>query len=69
MAGITLTMNQIRLVIRLLGDGLSQRKIAKRLGISRNTIRSYNQTLDRLGLSPQQAYALEEASLSALLFH
>lgn len=68
MAGITLTMNQIRLVIRLLGEGLSQRKIAKQLGISRNTIRSYKQTLDRLGLSPQQAYALEEASLSALLF-
>lgn len=68
MAGITLTMNQIRLVIRLLGEGLSQRKIATRLGISRNTVRSYNQTLERLGLGPKEAYALEEDSLAALLF-
>lgn len=68
MAGNTLKMDQIRLLCRLLGEGLSQRKIASRLGVSRNTISSYVRSLDQQGLTPMQAYSMAQDDLMAVLF-
>ncbi len=45
MAGKSISMHQVRLILQLYGKGMGKRTIARHLSMSRNTVRRY---LDRI---------------------
>jgi biotin operon repressor len=51
MAAKTITMQQLRLIIQHLNNGLSSRMISKSLGMSRKTIAGYLEKLTLLAIS------------------
>ncbi|WP_170864490.1 IS21 family transposase [Fodinibius roseus] len=57
---------ELRQLIQLKGKGLSNRKVAEALGMSRNTVNSYVQAFSQQELSYQQLQALSEAELVGL---
>lgn len=61
-------MLQIRRVLQLLNAGLSQRKIAKEVNISRNTVQDYCLKFIRSGLSHDALLALDGHALNEILF-
>jgi transposase len=68
MANKTLTMLPIKRVLQLLNAGLSQRKIAKTLGISRNTVQDYCLKFIKSGLPHDGLLAMDDHALNELLF-
>ncbi len=66
MAGKTKTMTQIRKIFQCRKNGWSIRKISKRTGISRNTIRTYLRRIRERGKDIDQVLELSDAQLSVL---
>jgi len=64
MANKTITMLQIRKVLQLLDQGFSQRRIAREVDISRNTVQDYCVKFLKTGLSVKQLLALEDHELN-----
>ena len=67
MANKTLTMLQIRRILQLLNEGLSQRKIAKTLSISRNTVQDYCLKFIKSRLTRDGLLALDDHALHEIL--
>ncbi len=66
MAGIRLNSMEIRQIIRLKKEGLSNRKVADLLRVSRNTVNGYIQLFEARNLNYEQLLALDDASLADL---
>ena len=64
MANKTITMLQIRKVLQLLDQGFSQRRIAREVDISRNTVQDYCLKFVKSGLSIKQLLALNDHELN-----
>jgi len=64
MANKTITMLQIRKVLQLLDQGFSQRRIAREVDISRNTVQDYCLKFFKTGLSVKQLLALNNYELN-----
>jgi orotate phosphoribosyltransferase-like protein len=64
MANQPITMLQIRKVLQLLDQGYSQRRIAREVDISRNTVQDYCVKFLRTGLSSKQLLALTDHDLN-----
>ena len=68
MAKKPITMLQIRRILQLFTQQISIRGIAKQCELSRNTVRDYLKLIDNSQMSAQQLMALDDSSLSSLLF-
>lgn len=66
MAGKRIDIMELRQLIQLKQDGISNRKIAEMLGISRNTVNSYVRTFDEHGLNYQALEELSDGELAGL---
>lgn len=66
MAGQRIDIMDLRQLIQLKRKGLSNRKVAQALGVSRNTVNSYVQVFTDLELSYEQLEGLSEGELAAL---
>lgn len=66
MAGKRIDTMDIKQLISLKKQGLSNRKVAQLLHISRNTVNGYTNTFENCGLSLDQLAALDEAALKEL---
>jgi predicted XRE-type DNA-binding protein len=62
----TLDLMDIKQIITLQTDGLSNRKIAETLGISRNTVNSYMKLFRACEYSFEELLSLDDASLTNL---
>jgi transposase len=60
MAGQTITMSKVKQVIRMYNLGVPKKEIARRLGISKNTVKEYIHKLEGQNLSPPEL--LEKAT-------
>jgi transposase len=61
-------MQQLKLIIHHLQRGLSGRKIALELGLSRNTVKLYTERIKRCGYSTGELQKLDDATLSAIAY-
>jgi len=61
-------MQQIRLIIHHLQRGLSGRKIAKELGLSRNTVKLYAERIEGSSYALDQLQKLDDTALSAIAY-
>lgn len=61
-------MHQIKRIIELFKEGRSIWETKRLTGLSRTTIRDYLQRVHKSGLSPEQLLAMEEESLTTLLY-
>lgn len=68
MAGKPKRMSQIKQLIRLHKQGLGIKTIARELGISKNTVKSYLSKFKEGKLTPEMLLTLEEPVLEARLF-
>ena len=66
MAGQRIDIMDLRQLIQLKRQGLSNRRVAKSLGISRNTVNTYTQAFQGHGLSYEQLEALPQSQLIEL---
>jgi transposase len=66
MAGQRIDIMDLRQLIQLKGKGLSNRKVAEALGVSRNTVNSYVRAFSEHALDYRQLEALSEADLTGL---
>jgi len=67
MAQKPISMNQIRRIIQLFKAGTSIRNVARQCGMSRNTIRSYNERLTAAG-SYEELLRMSDEQLSKFVF-
>ena len=67
MAGKRIEAMDLRQLISLKKQGISNRKVAQLLQISRNTVNGYTNILEHSGLSYDQLLSLEELALKELL--
>ena len=63
MAGKPRPMSQIKQLLRLHSQGYSIKAIARTLGISKNTVKSYLSKLESVNIEPQQLLQLEDPAL------
>ena len=68
MANKLLIMQQIRMILQLLGRKLSERRIAGELQLSRNTVKQYRERLQASGQSYEQLQALSDEALDRLVY-
>ncbi|MDO9510898.1 MAG: hypothetical protein Q7J34_03995 [Bacteroidales bacterium] len=68
MANKLINMLQIKKALQLLEQGSSARSISSQLGLSRNTMRHYQNKLQTSGLSYSQLLALTDTELSSLIY-
>jgi transposase len=68
MSNKLVTMQQIRLIIHHLQRGLSGRKIATELGLSRNTVKLYTERITRSSFSLDELHKMQDTGLSAELY-
>lgn len=68
MSNKLVTMQQIRLLIHHLQRGLSGRKIASELGLSRNTIKLYTERITSSSFSLGELQKMSDGELSGLLY-
>lgn len=66
MAGQRIDIMDIKQLIQLKLKGLSNRKVAQALGVSRNTVNAYVKAFEKHGQSYQQLHALSEVELARL---
>lgn len=66
MANKTISMSKLRQIIRLKEQGISNRKIASMLGTHRETVRTYINQIDQLGLSCKELLEHEDSLLENL---
>lgn len=66
MAGKRIDTMDLRQVILLKKQGISNRKVAQLLQISRNTVNGYTSLFERCGLSYDELLSMEEAALKEL---
>lgn len=67
MANKTITMLQIRRLLQLLDQGISQRKISREVGISRNTVQEYCKKIADTGESLKALLALDDHALNQII--
>lgn len=67
MAGKTITMSNLKQIIRHRDNGMALQTISKTLGISRNTVKKYLQLIDSKGLSYEELLNKKDEELDALL--
>ncbi len=68
MSAKPITMLQLRRILQLLNGGYSERSISKQTSVARNTIRQYKVTIQASMLSYAELLALNDESLSKVLF-
>jgi transposase len=68
MANKTKTMQKLRLILKLLADGQSQRQVARATKISRTTIKAYHQRVLLVGLDLSKLSSYDDATLHGLLY-
>lgn len=68
MSNKLVTMQQIRLIIHYLQRGLSGRKIASELGLSRNTVKLYMERMQGSPYSIDQLQKLDDTDLSTIVY-
>src|SRR5436309_16089256 len=68
MSNKLVTMQQIRLIIHHLQRGLSGRKIAKELGLSRNTVKLYTDRIEGCSYPLESLQKLDDTALSAVAY-
>ena len=61
-------MHQVRLIIHYLQRGLSDRKISKELGLSRNTVKLYTDRIESCSYSLEQLQRLNDTALSEVVY-
>lgn len=66
MAGKTITMSKVKQVIRMYNLGVPKKEIARRLGISRNTVKEYINRIEDQNLSPPELLEKESPELESL---
>ena len=67
MAGKRLDIMDFKQLVRLRLEGLSNRRIADLLKISRNTVNEYSRLLAESGLTPEDLLTLDDGGLKDLL--
>jgi transposase len=67
MAGTTITMSNLKQIIRHRDNGMALQTISKTLGIARNTVKKYLQLVDSKGLTYEELLCRSDEELSALL--
>jgi DNA-binding Lrp family transcriptional regulator len=67
MAGKPKRMGQVKQLIRLYEQGLGKKTIARRLGMSKNTVKTYIQKIEKGELSTGTLLALDEPILEGRL--
>ena len=67
MAGKTITMSNLKQIIRHRDNGMALQTISKTLGIARNTVKKYLQLIDSKGLSYDELLGKSDEELEALL--
>jgi transposase len=67
MAGKTITMTELKQIIRLRGDGAALLTIAEAVKISRNTVKKYLRLIEVKGLNSQDLLRMDDEALEALL--
>ena len=68
MSNKLVTMHQVRLIIHYLQRGLSDRKISKELGLSRNTVKLYTDRIESCSYSLEQLQRLNDTALSEVVY-
>src|SRR5665811_1853669 len=68
MAGKPKRMGQIKQLIRLHGQGLGKKTIARQLGMSKNTVKAYLQKIETGELPAESLLSLDEPVLEGKLF-
>jgi transposase len=68
MSNKLVTMHQVRLIIHYLQRGLSDRKISKELGLSRNTVKLYTDRLESSSYALDQLQKLGDTALSEVVY-
>jgi transposase len=68
MSNKLVTMQQLRLIIHHLQRGLSGRKIALELGLSRNTVKLYTDRIERCSYPVNELQKLDDRALSAIAY-
>ncbi|UCS91959.1 IS21 family transposase [Echinicola marina] len=67
MAGKTITMSNLKQIIRHRDNGMALQTISKTLGIARNTVKKYLQLIDSKGFSYGELLSMNDEELDALL--
>ncbi len=67
MAGQTITMSQLKQIIRLRDNGTSLVTIARAIKISRNTVKKYLRLIEAKGFNHQELLKMDDEALEALL--
>jgi transposase len=67
MAGKTITMSNLKQIIRHRDNGMALQTISRTLGIARNTVKKYLQLIDSKGLSYDELLGKSDEELDALL--
>lgn len=67
MAGKTITMSNLKQIIRHRDNGMALQTISKTLGIARNTVKKYLQLIDSKGFSYGELLSKSDEELDALL--
>lgn len=67
MAGQTITMTQLKQIIRLRNNGVALLTIAKAVKISRNTVKKYLRLIEVKELDIQDLLKMEDEALEAIL--
>jgi transposase len=68
MSNKLVTMQQLRLIIHHLQRGLSGRKIARELGLSRNTVKLYTERIKGCSYDLDQLQKFDDTALSAICY-
>jgi transposase len=66
MAGKTIAMSKVKQVIRMYNLGIPKKEIARRLGISKNTVKEYISKIEKQSLSPPELLEKESPELESL---
>jgi transposase len=66
MANTPIEMSKLRQILKLHSNGMGKRKIADRLGASKNTVKAYLDQLSMMRISPKDALDLPDLELNTL---
>ncbi|GHU09057.1 hypothetical protein FACS189431_6440 [Alphaproteobacteria bacterium] len=66
MANIKITMNKIKLIIRLHGQGHSSRSISSKVYLARNTVKKYLDIFDSSGMDYDTFFKLSDSEVAKM---